>query len=285
MTFCAVLAHLSRVAAGAFESFEIQGDEGGAHGFDLVGAGWPHIVCGYLRADALGCCDRLQPGHAGAEYQHLSWLDGPRGGHKEREEGRKAVGSDQGRAVPGDQCLRGECVHGLRARNTWQQVKGQAGRTGITQSLDCLGVLGWRQERDAHSAPAKTRGAPVVEGSNAGHYVSTGNLFGECGLVEHLSSGLGVGGVIREGFGARSGLNSYIEAELGEFANDARHHRDALLSRPRFSRNNDLHAQSSLSDGERARRLLAAPSSGESLAGSAEFAPSTAPADGPDGQP
>ena len=75
------------------------------------------------RAEPARGRDRLQPGDAGAEDEHLRRRDRAGRGRQHRQEPRQAVGGDQRRLVAGDGRLRRERVHRLRARDARDRLQ------------------------------------------------------------------------------------------------------------------------------------------------------------------
>ena len=67
------------------------------------------------RAEPARRRDRLQPGHAGAEHQHLRRRDRARGRRQHGNEPAERSAASKHRLVAGDGRLRGERVHRLRA--------------------------------------------------------------------------------------------------------------------------------------------------------------------------
>ena len=85
--------------------------------------------------------DRLEPGDAGAEHEHLCRGDRPGRGHQEWEEPRQPVGGDQRRLVAGHGRLRGERVHRLRARDPRDRLHRERDDAACGEPFDPAGSV------------------------------------------------------------------------------------------------------------------------------------------------
>ena len=123
----AVFGELLRVAAARFGRAEVEVDERAADRADLVGGCRAHVVGRDDAAEPLGRRDRLQARDARAEHEHARGSEGSGGGHRHAEHAPERVGGERHEPVAGEQRLRRQHVHRLRARDARQQVERERG--------------------------------------------------------------------------------------------------------------------------------------------------------------
>ena len=159
------------------------------------------------RAEAAGGGDRLQPGHAGAEHEHLGGADGAGRGGEHREEARQLLRGDQGGAVAGDGGLRGERVHRLGARDARDGLHGEARDAGLGQGAHRVGGRQRGEEADQHRAARQAADLLGRGRRDLGHDLARV-------AVAERGAGLLVVGirVVRPGAGA--GLDRDLDAAL-----------------------------------------------------------------------
>ena len=94
-----LLAQLLGVAAGGFGAgrFQRHFDELRAEAFDLLLHGGPHVVRLHDRAEPPRRGDRLQPGDAGADHEHLGRRERAGRRHHQRKHFRQTVGRQRAR--------------------------------------------------------------------------------------------------------------------------------------------------------------------------------------------
>ena len=174
-----LVGELARVATLAGRT-HAQVQELAAQRFDLLAGFRAHVETFHRRTEPARGGDRLQPGHAGTDDQHLGRTDGAGGGGQHREEARRQLGGDQHRLVAGHAGLGTEHVHGLGAggaRQAFQRegldgARLQGGTTGLVglgmQGADQGGALpepgdGRRRWR-LHAQDQLGAGARIVAG-------------------------------------------------------------------------------------------------------------------------
>ncbi len=127
---------------------EVQVDELGAHGFDLLCHFGPHVERIGDRTQRGRGSDGGQTGHAGADDQHLGRGHLARRRHLSGEEAAKVVARLDHRAVTGDVGHGRQRVHFLRARNPRHHVHRDDGGAGICRFFHQLFVRAGVEERD-----------------------------------------------------------------------------------------------------------------------------------------
>ena len=147
------LARVAALALGALAGLELE--ELRAERLDLLGDGGAHVVAGDLGAEAPRGGDRLQPGDARAEHEHLGRRDRAGGGHHHRQEAAEVVRRDEHGLVAGDVGLRGQRVHRLRARDARDRLHRERRRAGVGQRLRRLGVRERAEEADEDGVVAE----------------------------------------------------------------------------------------------------------------------------------
>ena len=100
-----LLGELARVSALGLLADDAGLEERRAQALHLLLDHGPHVEAGDDGAQATRGRDRLQPGDAGADHEHLRGGDGPCGGHQHRQELRQPVGREEHRLVAGDRGL------------------------------------------------------------------------------------------------------------------------------------------------------------------------------------
>ena len=149
-----LLGQLARVAALA-AGLEAEVEPLRAERLHLLGDLGAHVVAGRARAQALGGRERLQPGDADAEHEHLGRRDRAGGGHQHRVEAAHLLGAEQRRLVAGDVALRGQRVHRLRARDPRDRLHRERGRLRVGERARRLRAGQRREEADQDRAGAE----------------------------------------------------------------------------------------------------------------------------------
>ena len=200
--------------------------------------------------------DRLQPGHAGAQHQHLGRAHGARGGGQHREEARQLLGGDQRGAVAADRGLRGERVHRLRARDARDRLHREAGdaRRRPAPARCPPAVSGWR--KPISTEPCASR--PISSGRrrrDLGHHLARE-------AVAELGAGLLVGRVGEVRAPRRRRPRPSPRRRLGRAARPPRARAPPGARRSRFpwvQRRSSLAATRGHLVGPRGRGMLAEP--------------------------
>ena len=154
-----LVGQLARVAALA-AGLQAEVEPLRAQRLDLLCHLGAHVIAGRARAQALGGRERLQPGDADAQHEHLRRRDRAGGGHQHRVEAAHLLGAEQRGAVAGDVALRGQRVHRLRARDPRDRLHRERGRPGIGQRARGLRAGQRREEADQDRAGAEAGGSP-----------------------------------------------------------------------------------------------------------------------------
>jgi hypothetical protein len=104
------------------------------------------------RTEPPGGGDRLQPGNARAEDEHLRRLDRAGRGRQHRQEAGQAVCGDERCLVPADGRLRREGVHRLRTRDPRDRLHRERRHALRGQAFDPLAVGQRLEEADEDCA-------------------------------------------------------------------------------------------------------------------------------------
>ena len=204
-----LLGELARVAAGGLGVADaLDLEELRAQRLDLLLDRGADVEGGHDRAEAPRGGDRLQPGDARAEHEHLGGRDRARGGHQHREEARQLLGGDDHREVAGDRGLRGQRVHRLRARDARDRLHREGGRAGGGDPLQAVGVRERGEEADQDGVPpsfaaSSSEGGATFRTASA----SQGSPTRRAGLLEERVGDAGAG--------ARAGLEHDLVARAG----------------------------------------------------------------------
>ena len=128
---------LAGVAAGAGRvDGRLELDELGAEALGLLARLGPDVVRLDHRAEPAGGADRLEPGHADAQDQHVGRLGRAGRGRQQREVAAVGVGRDEHRLVAADVGLRRQRVHRLGARQRARdRVEADRGHAAVGQGL------------------------------------------------------------------------------------------------------------------------------------------------------
>ena len=149
-----LLGQLARVAALA-RRLDAEVEPLRAERLHLLGDLGAHVVAGRPRAEPPGRRERLQPGDAAAEHEHLRGRDRARGGHQHRVEARRVLGAEQRRLVAGDVRLRRQRVHRLRAADPRDRLHRERRDLRVGERARRLGRRQRREEADQERAVAE----------------------------------------------------------------------------------------------------------------------------------
>ena len=220
------------IAARSLLGLEWQLDERRTEALDLFLGCRADVVGANHRTEATRGGDRLQAGHTGPQHEDLGGGDGPGRGHEHREEARQLLGREQCGVVARHGGLRGECVHGLRTRDTGQKVEREGGDPPLRECLDECGVGRRLQEADD--------GRPLLQASD---FLNRGGLDladHVRGCVERVGRGGDVdapclvGRVLEVCRLSCATLDRDCRAGLHDPRHDVWDHRDAALMRRAF---------------------------------------------------
>ena len=127
---------LARVAALGLGAGHAEVEPVRAEALDLLAHDGTDVEAGRHGAEPARRRDRLQPGDAGADHEHLRGRDGARGGHQHREEARQMLRREERRLVAADRRLRRERVHRLRARDARDRLHRERRHAARRERLD-----------------------------------------------------------------------------------------------------------------------------------------------------
>ncbi len=232
-----ILGHLACVATRSLERLELEVDRLGTHRPDLLGGGRADVVRQDDRTQPLGRRDRLQPGDAGTEHDHLRGLHRAGGRHVQREETTQQPGRHDRAAIPGDQGLRGQRVHRLCAGDARDELQRERGDPEVAQVRDEVMGGVHRQEGHRGRAVAQPPGPVAAQSVHPEDHVGLGQR-----VIGDNRAGLDVElvGVLRAG--TCLGLDEDLVAEVGQLADELGDHRDPGLALTGFPCYCDLHA-------------------------------------------
>ncbi len=243
-----VVGQLTRVAALA-GGLDAEVQPLGAQRLDLLGRLGPHVVAGGLRAEPARGGQRLQPGDADAQDEHLGRRDRARRRHQHGVEPRRVVGAQQRGLVARDVGLRAQRVHRLRARDPRDRLHREGRRTGAGDRLQAVGVAARVEEPDQRRARAQVAQLPL------GRRRDLDDDLGAPGVADRRA------GVGEERVGDQRGLpGPALHHDLmtlrDELFHDLGHQRDPPLARDRLLRDTDPHKSGGPYTSRRSRRRL-----------------------------
>ncbi len=206
---------------------EVEVEEAGAQGLDLLLDRRPRIERAHDRSQPAGGHDGGQPGHTGPDDEHLGRRDRAGRSHEERKEAAECVGRLEDRLVAGQVRHRGERVHLLGARDARDRLHRQDGRARALERDDRGGVRFRIQERDERRSAPELRGLFRCRGLDLEHHVRRPCRFAAADLGPRRR----VGGVVVARAAAGAGLHHDRGALLDVLARDVGRGRDPGLVR------------------------------------------------------
>jgi hypothetical protein len=222
-----------RCVAEAFDLEELRSQR-----LDLLLDGGADVEGGDDGAEAARGGDRLQPGHAGAQHEHLRRRDRARRGHEHREEARHLGRGDQHGQVARDRRLRGQRVHRLCARDARDRLHRERGGARGRDRLRAATVGQRGQEADQHRLALEVGHLVVLRGRDLGHHVGAPGAR----RVDQGGAGLLQRGVRDRGRLTGAALDQDVVTRAAELARDVGNHGHALLPRGRLLGDTDPHA-------------------------------------------
>ena len=193
-------------SAGTILGFlEVEKQELGTHGLDLLCDFGTHIKSTDYRTQAGGGTDRGKTGYPGSHDQHFGRRHLARSGDLAGKEATEVVTRFNHCTIAGDIGHRGEGIHLLRPGDTRHHVHGDHARSLGTALLQHGLVLRRPEETDQGLAFTQLLGLRLIRLAHLDHYF--GFAPQHFGTFHHADTSVAVRRIIKTSRCARSGLD------------------------------------------------------------------------------